>query len=391
MILRVCCVVFLLLCSTAHAQFKPKLEFGSIVSLTYLNGESEMSPLGVNRGNGTFAANWTLLLGVEINDQLALYAESQTEGGLEFINYGLSAIYRPETNGYANIEFGKFLAPFGNFLRRYWASENPLKVWPLLYDYRTNLSASALPESETELLLARGRGYNVGYHNGQGLRIFSRHVYLTGAQIFGSFKNFSYNLGFTNGALSNPADINNSTGLQMIGRVAAEPFFGLRVGSSFAWGAYLEQSAVEPQLQAISKSADDFRQRALGFDLTYSIGHFEFFGEFVHNRWQSAFVESLDAVAFDYELKYSFLTRFYVAGRMSRIDFQNIADPNDVDDDGVLTESWDFDVNQFEIGLGYDFNRNGLLKVMSVFNRTQDAPAGDPDDDLIAVQMVVSF
>lgn len=393
----------LLAATTAFGQTQPKVEFGAIAWASFVESGSDRSPLQRNDGDATFVSDVSLFLGVEINNRLSFYSEIQSHNSFDFVIYGLSMIYRPETTSFFNVEVGKFLAPFGTLLGRYWPSENSLLSWPLLYDYRTGLSAFDVPQNETELLAVRGKGNSLQYGPatlpdgttvtpGRGLRLLSRQVYLTGLQVFGGSNKFSYHVGATNGALSNPANINNSTGIQLLGRTTYSPAMGLELGSSFAWGAYLDKNSVQGQLETIGKSAQDFRQSALGFDLSYGYGHLVFFSELMLNRWESPFIaEDLDAVAFDLELKYRFLTRFYVAGRFSRIDFQNIDDPDDVDADGNLRESWEYDVDQLEIGGGYRFSRNALLKVFHVFNTTHDIPEGDPSDNQFTTQFVIDF
>ena len=118
--------IFISCCTSAFNQSLPKIEIGSIVSLSYKNSESENSPLRINDGNGTFLNAWILLFGAQINESLSLYAEVQTVKGLNFINYGLSAIYQSKVLKYFNLEVGKFLVPFGTFLGRRWASEGQI-------------------------------------------------------------------------------------------------------------------------------------------------------------------------------------------------------------------------------------------------------------------------
>ena len=395
------------------AQIDPKVELGSIAWLTYGNSEGDRSPLQQNGGDGTFLNKWTILLGAQINEKISLYADVEARNGVDFVIWGLSATYRPEPSGRFNIEVGKFLAPVGIFLNRKWPTENPLQDWPLIYDYRTAISASRLPLSQSDILRVRGLGQNLDYAGPTsnagaeqsqllaqaqaaaqplGLRILSRQVYLTGGQIFGTVHNFRYHIGVTNGALSNPTDVNNSASVQIVGRLVYAPLFGLELGTSFASGAYLNRNQVAADLTAMGKSANDFRQNVVGGDLAYSIGHLVLFSEVFYNSWETpGFDENLNAVAFDVELKYSFLPRFFAAARFSRIDFQKISDPEDVDGDGDLREPWDYDVDQLEVGVGYHFNRNGLLKIMRVMNTTHDIPGGDPSDDLLNLQFVVSF
>ncbi len=406
-------VIFSAGAGPAICQTGPKIEFGSIAWLTYSNSGSDRSPLQQNGGDGTFLNKWSLLLGVQINDQLSLYADVETRNGLDFVSWGLSAIYTPEQSGRFNVEFGKFLAPVGVFLHRKWPTENPLQDWPLIYDYRTAVSAGKIAQSQSDILRVRGQGQNLDYDGmgmsaapkqdgpllqqetasePPGLRILSRQVYLTGVQFFGRANDFRYHLGLTNGSLSNPSDVNNSAAVQVVARLVYSPLFGLELGTSLACGAYLDREQVGAQLAARGQKVDDFKQRNLSADLSYSIGHFVLFSELFVNRWETpGFDEDLDALAFDVEAKYAFLSRFYAAIRFSRIDFSDISDPEDIDGDGDLRESWDFDVDQLEFGLGYHFNRNGLVKLLRVVNSTHGQPGGDPADDLITMQFVVSF
>lgn len=413
--LILCCLLVGAIVPETAAQSLPKIEIGSIVSLTYINGQSGPSPLAVNRGEGTFLNQWVLFLGSQFHESLSLFAEVQTAKGIRFSNYGLSAIYQPKGWSHFGIEVGKFLVPFGTFLGRRWASENPFIEFPLIYEYQTVLSAFDLPRNEGELLKVRGQGDGFQYHDhddspnerlaklaapgsahiprsGSGLRMISREVYPTGVQVFGTVGNVRYNFGVTNGALSNPVDINNSSAVQILGRLRYNPFLGLDLGASFASGVYLDKESVDAQLQEVGRRAEDFRQTSLGFDVSYSAGHLVFFSELLFNRWESPFIaENLDALAFYVEAKYKFLTRLYVAGRFSSIDFMEIADPQDVDNDGKFRASWDFDVHQWEAGLGYRVNRNALIKAVVQLNRTRGAPGGDPADDFFALQSVVFF
>lgn len=92
-------LLFILNTSVALCQDDLKIDFGSIISGTYKNSQSQVTPLQVNGGNGTFLSNWVMLIGAQINEKLAFYAEIQTVNGLRFINYGLSVIYQLDTDG----------------------------------------------------------------------------------------------------------------------------------------------------------------------------------------------------------------------------------------------------------------------------------------------------
>ncbi|HEX9652697.1 MAG TPA: hypothetical protein VGA99_03215 [bacterium] len=381
--------------AAARAQYRQQTDFGSIVTVNYMKSGDDPSPLWVNNGRGTFNANWSLFLAVDINEKLAFYAEATTWTSLDFVNYGLSGVYRIAGDGKLNLEFGRFLAPFGNFLNRRWASENPLNSWPLQYDYHTALASTAMPVNAAELLAARGRGLVVAYDSertGSGYRIFDRNAYPTGAQLFGQIEKLGYHFGVANGALSNQSQLNNSGSVQLLGRLTIEPAWGLLLGASFASGVFLDQAALVSDSAPWSAKADDYRQTALGVDLGYSVGHLEFFGEVMSNRWQTPFIaDDLATLSAQLELKYTLFTRFYVAGRFSLIRFSDIDDSLDFDSDGELREAWDFDVDQLELGAGYRFNRNGFFKLIYTRNRTREIPAGDPSDDVLTAQTVISF
>jgi hypothetical protein len=394
------------------AQFKPELELGSIASFAYKKSQSGDSPLVINGGSSTFLSEWDLFLGVQITEEISLYAQVQTVRGINFVNNNLSVLYQPHNNKAVNLEIGKFLIPFGTFLARRWATENPLIDWSLMYQYKNNLSAFELPQNNDELLKVRGKGHGFEYHSepsssalvlaktnaghipraGSGLRLVSREVYLTGLQVFGGFAAFNYNFGLTNGSLSNPADINNSETINVIGRLTFKPSMGLLLGTSFSSGAYLNQASVNPQLKPIGKSAGDFRQTASGFDLSYSIGHLVLFSEIVVNRYRSPFLdEDLDVFAYYIEAKYTLMPRLYVASRFSRMTFSEIDDVSDIDGNGKFREPWDYNVNQFELGAGYHFNRHVLLKIMGQFNHTEVSNVSDPADNHFAMQGVFYF
>ena len=405
--------VVLFAASASRAQYKPNIQIGTILSTSMKKSNVGRSPLIVNGGNATFLNEWTIFLGTALNENISVYAEVQTVNGIKFVNYGLSAIYKSTKNPWFNFEVGKFLVPFGRFLERRWASENPFIDFPLIYEYRTGLSAFDLPQNDSELLRVRGKGNAFQYHDeniifqkqqrpglasghipvaGAGLRILSREVYLTGFQLFGVGRVFKYHFGVTNGALSNPSDINNSNGIQVHGRVSVTPTTGLEIGSSASSGVYLDKKSVQPQLDVTDRDAEEFRQNAFGLDMSYAFGHFMFFSEFMFNRWESPFVQNnLDAVAFYVEGKYRWLTRFYSATRFSLINFSTIPDPEDIDNDGNLSESWDYDIYQLELVSGYYINRNALAKILLQLNKSLDVPTGDPDDNLFALQLVVFF
>jgi hypothetical protein len=406
-------VLLLNLPSHLYSQNTPSIHVGWIMDAALEKSGEDATPLRLNDGNATFISQWVVLFEARIDRRLTVFSEIQTIRGLSFGMYALSAVFRVDSDGALQIEAGKFLAPFGNFLARRWSSENPLVDFPLLYNYRTAVSATEVPRTNSILLGARGRGYRLHYadvgalgkragsrqvqskhlpRSDWGLRVVSRDVYLTGLQVFGSKGRLFYAVAITNGALSNPVDINNSNGMQVLGRIRFTPMMGLDLGTSFSTGPYLNKAALEGVLAEAGLQAEQFRQAVWSVDVSYSRGHAVLFAEAMMNRWETPFLgEDLNVRGAYLEAKYTLSPRLYVAGRWSRLRFSDIADPSDVDSDGHLREPWDYGVRQLELGAGYRINRNALLKAAYQFNRTLDMVDGDPSDDLLALQAVVFF
>ena len=400
--------------ASVQAQTAPVFNVGGIVQTTWQKSGAGDTPLRLNGGNASFVMLGTALLQARVNERLTVFSEIQTVRGFNLNLYALSAVYRATSNEAVQIEAGKFLAPFGSFLHRRYASENPLIDYPLTYNYRTALSPFLLPRTNAALLAARGRGHQLHYDHpagalgkrseiqktadhiptpNWGLKVVSREVYLTGAQWFGSIqRTVSYALAVANGALSNPVDVNDGNGVQFLARLRVTPISGFDAGVSFSSAPYLNKSAVQEELKSAGMRAESFRQSVFSADLAFSRGQAALFAEILHNRWATPFlVEPLDLWGSYIEAKYTLRPRIFVAGRWSRLKFSKIADAGDLDQDGQFSEAWDFDVDQIELGLGYRVNRNAMIKATYEFNRTREIPGGDPSDDLAALQAVVFF
>jgi len=398
----------LLWASGAQAQGPPEFDVGAILNLELKNTGPGPSSNVVNGGDAGFFAQWQLFLNARISEHISAFSVVQSANGLDLKLYGASAILTIRSTPALQVEVGKFLVPFGNFLPRRFSSENPLIGFPLSYEYRTSLSANVVPKSREDLLRARGHGEAAYQPSGKslakgletesshiprgpsGLRVISGEVYITGGQIFGSFSAFQYAMGLSNGALSNPVDINNSNGLHLFGRLAVEPTTGLIVGSSFSTAPYLNQRSniTWPE----GKSAEDYRQRALGLDVEFSRGHLVAFSEAVLNEWESPYIsDPLRSFSFSVEGKYNLLPRLFLAARYDEIHFSRIADSSDVDGDRRSSEEWDYNVRRIEFGMGYHISRQAVAKVVGQVNQTLGDMEGDPRDNLSAFQIAVFF
>ncbi|MGH7599862.1 MAG: hypothetical protein ACREOI_26200, partial [bacterium] len=314
----------------ASAGSQPNVDIGGIITVNYLDGGDGKSPLVHNDGLPGFELVGDLFMNVRVSEEASVFLELETWRGWEVRLYSGSLTYKI-LGERLQVEAGKFVAPFGNFLPRRFAPQNFLYGYPLHYEYRLGLGSDRVPGDHAELLNTRGAGRDYG------TQVIARQTYLSGAQFFGKLNRFGYSVGLANGALSNPTDLNVSKRPMIFGRLHVQPAIGLKIGVSAASGNYLNYKLVKSQHADLQP--EKYAQHVGGLDIEYSRGYLVFFGEVVFSRWQSPFISGdLDALAFSAEARYKILPRLFVAARYGRLDFSEIADTPDVDADGKLTE-----------------------------------------------------
>jgi hypothetical protein len=376
---------FCFLFFAASAASQPNIDVGGIITVNYLNGGNGRSPLVHNDGLPGFELVGDLFMNVRVSEEASVFLELETWRGWEVRLYSGSLTYKIFGER-LQVEAGKFVAPFGNFLPRRFAPQNFLYGYPLHYEYRVGLGFDKVPADHTELLIARGAGSDYS------TQVIARQTYLSGAQFFGKLNRFGYSVGLANGALSNPTDVNVSKRPMIFSRLHVQPVIGLKVGVSAASGNYLNHKLVKNQRPNLQP--EKYAQHIAGLDVEYSRGYLVFFGEGTFSRWQSPFIsDDLDALAFSAEARYKILPRLFVAARYGRLDFSDIADARDVDADGKLAEPWEFPVWRLESGAGYHLSRHAILKAVWQVNRTEALNPGhtDPADNLAAIQMTVFY
>lgn len=426
------CRLFFAVCflfCTPAARSQTSIDIGGIMTLNYINGGDGNSPLIHNEGLPGFELVGDLFVNVRVSDEAEVLIELETARGWDVQLYGGSLTYKISKER-LQTEAGKFVAPFGNFLPRRFAPQNFLYGFPLHYEYRTGLAVSDVPENNQELLHARGSGHGNYEMAGEtahadflrqtttagnprqtlmtqgivapaqptsghiivgndGVKMIAKQTYISGVQFFGKFNGLGYSLGLANGALCYPTDLSVSQRPMVFGRLHVQPLIGLTLGLSGASGSYLNHKLVQekhPNLQP-----EKYAQHIAGVDVEYSRGYVVFFGEGAFSRWESPFIsEPLDALAFTAELRYKILPRLYVAGRYGRINFSEIADAQDFDADGKLSEPWEFPIWRLESAAGYHLSRHAIVKAVWQINRT-DSGASDPADNLAVIQMTVFY
>jgi len=144
---------------------------------------------------------------------------------------------------------------------------------------------------------------------------------------------------------------------------------GLVVGTSLARGPFVTQSAA--RAAAGDGHETDFTQTAWGGDVEFSRGYYVARVETIVSAWRLPIVRSpaltlpLRAVSTSIEGRYKIRPGLYAAARFDHLGFSDVVGTSE-------TAPWEAPVTRVEVGAGYSFYRNLLLKV-SVQRNTRAA------------------
>ena len=289
-----------------------------------------------------------------------------------------------------NLQAGKFGNPFGQFLTRNYADQNPLIGFPLMYTHRTTIRSNQLPANSYDFLRWQARaqplaGYTTGGDSGSGWLPLINFAYPTGVMAFGSGPKADYRFALVNSSLSNPLNpARSGQRAQWVAAGGITPFQRFRFGASFATGPYLDAS-VSSQLPN-GTLWHDFTQRSLGGDLQLTLHHLELQSEVLFTNFRVPRIsQRLGAAGYFVELKHTLTPRLFLAGRWNQLYFDRLRS-------GITNgERPRFDSNRYslELGLGYHLSEKLLVKSSYQFNRT--VTALEPRDDVVGIQLVYRF
>jgi hypothetical protein len=289
-----------------------------------------------------------------------------------------------------NLQAGKFGNPFGQFLTRNYADQNPLIGFPLMYTHRTTIRSNQLPANSYDFLRSQARaqplaGYTTGGDSGSGWLPLINFAYPTGVMAFGSGPKADYRFALVNSSLSNPLNpARSGQRAQWVAAGGITPFQRFRFGASFATGPYLDAS-VSSQLPNATLW-HDFTQRSLGGDLQLTLHHLELQSEVLFTNFRVPRIsQRLGAAGYFVELKHTLTPRLFLAGRWNQLYFDRLRS-------GITNgERPRFDSNRYslELGLGYHLSEKLLVKSSYQFNRT--VTALEPRDDVVGIQLVYRF
>ncbi len=286
-------------------------------------------------------------------------------------------------HSWLNAEAGMIRNPFGAWGPRTYSDKNPLIGVPLGYNYHTAVTESPLQLNANELFADRGQG-NIPNTSGfvSGLPFVYDACWNTGALLFGGNGKMDYMAAALSGSLTLPA-IERRRGLpQFSGCFGYSPFLGLKLGTSFAYGPFLNMDH-RSKLPA-GADLNKFYQRLIGWDLSFERGKLITFAEAMVNRWTHPYLpEPLDAYTWYVEGTYKFATQFFFAARYDRMEFSRITDLSGG------KSVWDYPLYRIETGLGYRLDKNVTFKLVGQLTRYPGQPQFN--DDIIATQISTSF
>jgi len=322
------------------------------------------------------------------SDHLAVYSQFVLRDATTPYVDGAYVLWSPWETHDAHVLAGKIPWAIGTYAPRTYSNKNPLIGAPLIYQYHTSLVWYALPANADMLIHAAGTGqYGVNYFGApmsRGMAIVDDSYWDVGVTVTGSERPLEYALGVTSGTpgWATPGQDENS-GKTVLGRLGLAPLPILRVGVSGAYGPYLVdelQSTLPP-----GKNVNDYRQELAMADAEILVGHLELRGEGAWNIWQTPTLGDLHVRAGYAEAKYALPFGAYLAGRFDRMRFGEIADSS-----GDMVP-WDSNVDRYEVGGGYRFDRNVLLKVVYQSTRTETAEEKYTRVSFFAAQASIAF
>jgi len=303
-----------------------------------------------------------------------------------------------------SVSAGKIFTPFGRFVKRQLAPDNPLIGKPLFYTYPLNVSPVT--------------GYldSVGSFNAQstfGARLNSIYTggYYVGAEAFGSFLDgaLEYDVALMNAPLAPiVVDYNVDEGLAFHGRVAVHPVIWGTLGVSYAIGSYMQSATQNAAFENRYRSVSQFDQSTVGIDLQLSYLYYELNAEYIANHFDAPYVIAQGVNAgtnglsnatslglnsgeyfADLKIDAPFYPGLFLALRYDKLLSSDIRDPFRQSPTFGSSKPWNNAVGRYAIGIGYKPERSVLIKLG--YETTDIDMKPKPNLDVFACALVVTF
>lgn len=283
-----------------------------------------------------------------------------------------------------HLQVGKIVSPFGDYSQRHDTAADPFIRPPLMHEYRTMICPGFSPRSNDSFIRWK---FNPNRFRPIGAPIIWGVPYQAGVLLFGNFGKFNFRLAAMNSAPSSDPvqwdpDFNQGWNYSLVAHVGRHfsPEFSL--GVSVNYGPYSLESINDTLPQGAS--INDYNQKMAALNAVYTRGKIAVRAELIFDIWEVPKVmdDSLD-ISYYLEVKYKFLPGLFGAFRYNAIHFNKIAYQSGE------KEQWDYNVQRWELGVGYAFSRRLEVRAQYLLNRTAGPP--DPKDDLFAVQWIWHF
>jgi hypothetical protein len=343
--------------------------------------------------NPFHAVRLRLLADGKIHEHVTAFAELLSDDGHAPRLYGGFVRLSDPKGRDVHLEIGKIPMHVGAFPNRSDASRNNLIGSPLIYQYHVDVRDDQVPVRPEDIVANQARGYfsdyyrngalsGVGYPGtGQALSVLYENCWDVGAVVVGTAAPFEFAFGATNGTVGSMVTTDDNDGKQVLGRIGVSPAPWVRAGVSGARGPYLNR-ILEDELPA-GRKVDDYNQVFAGGDLELSYDRAIVYGEYVWNRYEQPFVGNLDLRGWYTEGKITVLPGWYVAGRYSRILFDDLR----LSSGGLA--AWDAPLWRREIGVGFKPSKMLLAKLVHQETHTETAPRRV--EAFMAAQLAVVF
>ena len=387
-------LIFLILCTSIP---RAQLRVEGQASTAFVKANDGPSQYSFDGGNGSFAWRLDLFSDAIVSENITFLSNLRVIQD-QIPHFDLFAIRVADiASSGVSVQAGEIDIPFGNLSENRFPKENPFLDLPLMNEHIT-----ALCRSDYKLWTLI-QEYQIA---GDGVCLLDQGLYDVGVKAYGSIGMFDYSVALINGMISStgtysPNGLNPNGGYGKVFRGAITPMTGLTLGASYAIGPFMKNESdliIDSDGNADTSaffgiSPDNYLQKIIGGDLSFSLEHFYFSGEIISNTWEYLDGVNLKAFSYSAEARYAFTPRVSGAIRAGGISFNMVSGMKELNaffQPVLYTGKWDHDVFRLEGAVAYKLDRALLLKLGYEINRTFDLPR-DPVDNVMFAQTVLSF
>lgn len=319
------------------------------------------------------------------------HGESPTTGRPQF-RVEQAYVRAATKSGAWGVQLGLFASPFGSYALRHLTVADPFLRPPLMYDYRTLMSRTVVPNDVASLL--DWRNDPEGFRRTGAPPVWAV-PYQWGGMGFARVAGVDVRVAAVN---SSPSSAPDAWGFDMsrlrdpswVVAARKRPNQDFDVGVSWSRGPWMEpftSGTVKPPGSAPGAAApgyQSFDQEIMSADVTFARGSSMLRAEVMLDHWSVPNIASRPTeILYNLEAQRDVAAGLFVAGRLGYIDFRPLSTQNG----GAV--DWDHDVARIEASCGYRLARNaGIL--ISAFQQVQTV-ASDADGRLVGIRLWWGF